>query len=516
MIHKLESLKAEWAKEKDVLFSALFLGMLAHLYMMTNKLPNIDDYISMFHYGAGYTSGRWLLALCGNFMFRIDGNYSLPLFNGFLFVLLLSLSITIFLKPFHDQNRWIKRIFAGLFVAFPTVTATMGFMFTVPFYGLAVLFMAIAFYLLITYKYGFLFSTILVCCSLGIYQAYWGLIAGFLLLYLISKCCIKECENKDIIILALKSFVTLLLGVLFYLLINTIMLKWQNVSMSGYQGLDQMSHFSLGRIPEIIKTAYGLFFGFVTDNYMYITCYAIIRVVIAIGYFIVVGFCIFLIIKERKDILKNLMLVLFTVLLPLAINSIYLLSNDTSSVHTLMCYSVVLVFWMPFVYLNGLKELLPWENVFGLIKYMYLVGVAVVTVLYVRFANIYYLNLELSFHETYSFMETLSTRMQMEEGYALDKPVYFYGMYKNGVNKNIWETRMVNQMIGNVDVTNVINSPMIRQNYFRVYLGQSIGEVYELSQAANHLSLIEKMPSYPDDGSIVITEEMIIVKLSDE
>lgn len=58
MFEKIKQEKIKWWNEKDVLITGVLVGILSHMYMMTNKLPNIDDYISIFHYGAGYTSGR--------------------------------------------------------------------------------------------------------------------------------------------------------------------------------------------------------------------------------------------------------------------------------------------------------------------------------------------------------------------------------------------------------------------------------------------------------------------------
>lgn len=515
MIDKIKMKKAEWWKEKDVLIAGLVVGVLSHLYMLTNKIPNIDDYISMFHYGGGYTSGRWLLALIGNFMFRIDGNYSLPFLNGTIFILLLSLSIMIFLKPFQFHSRWVKRIFAGLFVAFPTVTATMGFMFTVPFYGIAVLFMAIAFYILITYKYGFLFSIFLICFSLGIYQAYWGLVATFLLLYLIGMCMEVSNNNAKIVIHALKSLVALFLGVVFYLVINNLMLHFQGLEMSEYQGLNQMAQFEFSKIPGILRDAYINFFRLITDNYMYITWYGIIRGIIGFGYMITAVLCIIALIYNRKEMFKNIALIIFTVILPLAVNSIYIMCNEASSVHTLMCYSVVLVFFMPFVFMNGVGKLTTGTKLLCLTKCIYLVCVMLVTFFYVRFANIYYLNLELAFHETYSFMETLSTRIQEVDGYTDEVQIYFHGAYSHDINRSLWELRMVNQMSGTVDVSDVINSPLIRKNYFRVYLGNSLNEVSDVKLMEECYSVIEEMPSYPNDCSIVIINDIIVVKLSD-
>ncbi|MBQ7359966.1 MAG: glucosyltransferase domain-containing protein [Lachnospiraceae bacterium] len=515
MLKYIEQKKVEWWKEKDVLIAGTIVGILAHIYMMTNKLPNIDDYISIFHYGSGYASGRWLLALIGNSLFRIDGTYSMPFFNGVVFVLMLSLAIMIFLKPFRFKSRWVKRILAGLFLSFPTVTATMGFMFTAPFYGVAVLFMAIAFYILVSYKYGFLLSIFLVCLSLGIYQAYWGLIAGFLLLYLMLLCMDEESKELEIVVLAIKSFVTLLFGVVLYLIVNNIMLGIQGINMSEYQGLSEMGQFELSRIPEILKMAYGWFFGFTTENYLHITWYPYVRVVIAIGYVLTAMFGVQALIHNRKRAFKSIALTVFVAVFPLAVNSIYIMCNNGSFVHTLMCYSVVLVFFIPFIFIDGFKNGKLGKSVASGARYGYLFAVFIVIIFYIRFANIYYLNLELAFYETSHFMETLSTRIQDADNYSTDKPICFYGAYGESVNRNIWELRMVNNMTGTVDVGNVINAPLMRQAYSRVYLGNTFYELGDMSIIDKYEQQIKEMPSYPDDGSIVVMEDVVIVKFSD-
>lgn len=513
---KIKLKKAEWWQERDVLFTGIIIGILSHGYMMANKLPNIDDYVSIFHYGLGYPLGRWLLALMGNFMFRIDGVYSLPLFNGFFYVFTLSAAVTIFLKPFAFQSKWIKRGFAALFISFPTVTATMGFMFTAPFYGLAVLFMAVAFYILIQYRYGFLASMFLICFSLGIYQAYWGLIAGFLLLYLMALCMNDKTETAEVIRLAIKSLISLVLGVLLYLVINQMMLKIQGIDLSGYQGISQMGHLEISQIPEIIKNAYGYFFRLTRENYLYITWYSIIRIIIAAGYIISIVFCIAACIKNRKKVWKSIALIVFVSLFPLAVNSIYIMCNDATSVHTLMCYSVVLVFLIPFIFLNGITKDTLKNLTVPILQYGYLLAILLASVIYIRFANIYYLNLELAYEETYSFMETLSTRIQDMDNYSSDKQILFYGFYSKTINRNIWELRMVNHMTGTIDVDNVINSYLIRQNFSRIYLGNAFHEVSDKSIIDGHLAEIEQMPCYPDDGSIRIIDDVIIVKFSDQ
>ena len=41
--------------------SAVILGLAAHLYAFTNKLPNLDDTLNLFGTTYGRGSGRWFL-----------------------------------------------------------------------------------------------------------------------------------------------------------------------------------------------------------------------------------------------------------------------------------------------------------------------------------------------------------------------------------------------------------------------------------------------------------------------
>lgn len=515
MKDKFIKLKFDLLKQKDVFISAMFIGLLSHTYMFFNKLPGYDDYVSIFHYGSGYSSGRWLLGLIGNFMFRIDGVYSLPWLNGFFSLFLLSLSISLFLRPFHFDNKWIKRLFAALFISFPTLTSTMAFMFTIPFYSIAIFLLAIAFSLLIDYKYGYILSIFLVAFSMGIYQAYWCIIASFLLVYLISLCINNNADNIKIIYLSIKSFVVLLLGVIVYLLINKVILKWQGINLSSYQGLNETGTFNVSNIPSILSESYGWFFKFTTENYQHITWYPIIRKIILLAYIIsfigLIIHCIYL----RKKPLKLTALIGFTFFLPLTVNSIYIMCNNSSNVHLLMCYSVVVIFILPFVYFSNIEIKLSKITIASLLKTIYMLGLIIVICLYVRLANLFYLNLDLSYKETTSFMTTLSTRIQQTEGYTTDKLVYFHGIYPNEHNRTIWELRAVNTMHGGVDIREVVNTKMLRKNYFRIYSSVTFNELEDPNIISDLQEYLSHMSCYPNDNSIKVFDNYIIVKFSE-
>lgn len=71
--------------DKVTFIAAVAVGLISHMYMMTNKLPNYDDIKGMMDdYGSGFQSGRWALSLLGVFVKWTIGNYSVPWLNGMI------------------------------------------------------------------------------------------------------------------------------------------------------------------------------------------------------------------------------------------------------------------------------------------------------------------------------------------------------------------------------------------------------------------------------------------------
>jgi len=61
-----------------------------------------------------------------------------------------------------------------------------------------------------------------------------------------------------------------------------------------------------------------------------------------------------------------------------------------------------------------------------------------------------------------------------------------------------------------------INSPLMRHNLFRVYLGNPINEISDLTVIEKNWQQIQDMPDYPNDGSLAIIDDIIVIKLSDK
>ncbi len=184
-------------KRYKIIFLSVFIwGFISHGMTLFNKFSFHDDMVSLFGVGGTYTSGRWMLGIISTLVQLLyDGvHYSLPLFNGVVSFILLGLSLCIAVNILDIKSRLACVVISGLWITFPSVAGLFGFMFTAPYYSLAVFMAVSAAYLICKYKewYTFVAAVIIMGCSMGIYQAYIPFFMTILLAYFIKTTYLEE------------------------------------------------------------------------------------------------------------------------------------------------------------------------------------------------------------------------------------------------------------------------------------------------------------------------------------
>ena len=122
--------KKSW---KIAFVSAFVLGLLIHLYKLTNVLLVSDSLYNFYSSQNMVASGRWFLsAACA-----LGSYFDLPWLNGVLSLLFMSLAAVAVTEVFEMENPCLIAVSSGILVSVPSVYATMGFSFTSDGYMLA-------------------------------------------------------------------------------------------------------------------------------------------------------------------------------------------------------------------------------------------------------------------------------------------------------------------------------------------------------------------------------------------
>ncbi len=109
------------AATKQSFFAGVVMGLVCHLYLFTNLIPNHDAVFHLFQCDYGTASGRWFLPL----VLAWDGDYNMPWLQGVLSLLCLAGTVCITTRLLRIEKPLAIVITAALCTAFPTVAALL-------------------------------------------------------------------------------------------------------------------------------------------------------------------------------------------------------------------------------------------------------------------------------------------------------------------------------------------------------------------------------------------------------
>jgi len=493
-----------------IIMSFLFWCFFAHGMTLTNKYSFQDD-IYLFSSGTSYTSGRWFLgflsALRKHFML---GDISLPLFNGVTGLFYLLCTVLIVITLFDLKLTLSLIMLPGIMVVFPVITGMLGYNFTFPYYMLALL-LSSASVLLMCNNNVLLYAlaVILAACSVGTYQAFIPFTLSILTIQFIVYLLHSETFSAKEIIFQIGKRITFCVGfILLYALINRIVLSVLDTTLSDYQSISSMQTTNPFAYMGRIKTAYreyiypiglrsgklnSMFYGSIRRAYYASVALILIATII----------CIY---KHRKKGLLYLFTLSFSFfLLPLAINFITVMC-DLSTIHSLMVYSQCLVF----ILLLVMYEHFGFEK-----RRVYSVPLALllllVNVAYCKYDNTCYLKAELAQQRTIEYFSTLVSRIKSTPGYDDEYPVLW-------INPEKIEDKSLTDIYPLVEIRTIPYSDaseLVNTYSWNRFLSTWCAynpSVLDTSPTIENSAQVAQMPHYPDDGSIAIINNTLVVK----
>jgi hypothetical protein len=499
-------------KCKFAFLSAMIFGLIAHLYMFMNKLPNKDD-VGISGFGATFRLGRWFLWFLGSIAWHLGLVYSLSWVNGLITIVLLSLSAAIIVDLLEIDNNLSVIIISAVLTVFPSWTSTFFFMFASPYYAIAVFFMVLA--VVLDYKYNKkIIAAILIACSIGIYQAYIPFVASFYVTILITRIYENGYDVGKLFKKSISSLVTLGAGLLLYIIIMKISLALTAQQLSNYRGISGIGSYSISIIPNMMKRLIRDGIGVAFNDNLELSYGVILKlgylalyiVDIVIVVFSVVGFC------KNKEVKRARIFLLYCLAFIISVNLIFIMCPEEGAIYSLMTYSYAFLIILPVSIVDKAigSPIIEWKKVCIRLEYGVIAVGFTMVLAYCHFANAQYLSMQLGFNQTLSYYTTVITQIKSLEGYSDEMSVSLVYDDNHIEDATLYRNDIM-RAFDNSARDDVLEESYSREIFLQNFCGFSPKFVNIYGEYKDE---IDEMPNYPNEGSIKIIDNVVVVKFS--
>ena len=514
------SFKARIPRECAAAFAtALVCGILTHLYLLVNKLPNHDDILALFFKNDMLISGRWFLAVPS----AISSRMSVPWVNGLLSLFYIALCCALIVRLLGIKRVGLAVLISALLVTFPVIGHTLIYMFTADAYCFALLLAVLGIFLAKRGWRGALAGGVLLGLSLACYQVYIFFAVALVAAELLVSLAGGTDSPKTLLLRALRYAAAMAIGAAVYLAGLKILLAVRQVQLTDYMGIDSMAgSLSLVALLDGAVNAYKAYFGVFLGK-AYILNSSIQRVLFLLGNVFSLGLPLYAMLRRReKRAIVWALYALIALCFPLLMNGVYLVNSEI--VHSLMLYPLVIPLILPAALYGRIAPVLP-EGVPARRRQASLALLygmcAMMTFSSLYFAsrtNQTYLALELKFDNMLSLANRIVDRVEQAPEYSVDTPVWFQGtVYEGNYNPEKdgaflrasdtpatafgWEYGFF--------MNNMYFSSFVKQYVGVTFAQPDYSEVVRILETEEYLS----MPYFPSEGSVKYIDGILFIRI---
>lgn len=238
VLKKISSkIKVQW---KVCFFAAVVVGLLAHLYKITNWLPNWDSLVFRYSSQNMLALGRWFLPVVCSF----SSFYDLPFLNGIIAIVFHALSAVMMCRILNVERKVTAALIGAVMVSFPTVTSVMMYSYVADGYSIAFFLSTLAAWFMTKEKPRYILSAVIVALSTGIYQAYITVTIMLVLIKLIDDIIYQAVPFGMLLRKSLFMLLSGVCGVALYGVILKVLLAICDVGLLDYQGINSTASLS--------------------------------------------------------------------------------------------------------------------------------------------------------------------------------------------------------------------------------------------------------------------------------
>lgn len=502
--------------------AVMIVGIVAHGFVIFNRLSYHDNSASLYSLGATYESGRWGLGILYKIQLLTSKTFSVPVFNSVLSLIFIGLAAMAIVEIFRVNSKVIGAYIGAILVAFPVVTSIFSFMFTSWPYVLGFLLAVESAHILCKNLSAprVIAAALVLACSLGLYQAFLGVaVTIFLARLLMDVISGRITTVKRYASDGFAYLISLGLGLMLWQLIAVAFRTVKGVEAVVYKGME--AGYDISKLPSRLLVALQSFFAFDIEGINHLRYLRILFFAI----FIVALLQIVILLFKRVDgIALKIAAIIGTLLIPIGIKVIYLLStSDSYIVDSLMLYADVFEILIP-VFLIQELDTVSIKNAIlkkatKLLTWLQILAILVIAVGYIYLDNAAYLKMDLYQEEAVAYFTALLANIKSTDGFSDDMEIVFVGIEKIS-DGTIAEVASNEQMDG-VRLEKYYNSldNTIRYSGNLDFIREHCGYGNELVSMDDgtyaDMAEVKAMPTYPNDGGIAIIDNTLIVKFGE-
>ena len=508
-LKKLKShILPEW---KVCFFSALLVGLLAHLYKITNWLPNWDSLVFRYDSQNMIALGRWFLPVVCSF----SSFYDLPLLSGIIAIVFHALGAVCICKTLKIENKITAGLIGAVIVSFPTVVSVMMYNYVADGYAISFFLATLAALYMTKEKPKYIISAVLIALSIGIYQAYITVTIVLVLLHLIDELVFKNASFGVVLKKALYMLLTGVCSVAIYGVVLKVVLGIFSASLLDYQGASQaasLSNIDLAASLYVIKETFIKCFFDLTDG---------INLFVVLNGFVL----IFKVIYYVKSIIKNkvykkpaslFMIIILSAMLPFGAGALAFV-NPSVDYHNLMLmgYSA---FYLLFLILYE-RETESQEKYAAIKKWIVLLTTVIIVANQVVVANVSYHKAQMAYEKSYGVLIRIADRIeQTPEAENCDRLLVIGALE----NSDEYSVKLFTDMTGITDGYIIrADDETVGQSVFTSSLNDYCGKNYSFISGAEKKQITQRedvkaMESWPSRNCVRVVDDIVIVKLGAE
>lgn len=503
-----KKIKPAW---KTAFFASVVIGLLTHFYAITNDLPQSDGLFA-FDDASYAMEGRWFLKAAN----WLGSFFRLPWLDGIASVLWLALAAVVIVELFHISKTVGVVLVSAVMMTFPVVASHFSYIYCAPAYLLAMLLAVLAVYFTNRYRYGFIAGAVLLCFSLGIYQAYLAC-ALVLVLLLLAVHILDGDSLKAVLGRAARYFAMGVIGVVAYYAVLRIVLFATGAELLGIQGLPEvesggLSLFSLQGMGEAALRAVVSFAGTFFASGIFASLAARVA---GVAYLLLLIFLLMYIVVNKRAyaaVWRIAGLVLILLAVPFAVGILFFVSAG------LHFYSLMKMAYV-FLFIAGIvlcERFVRGENMRQLLlQWGAVITTGVLCLCFIVTDNIAYQNMHTRYEKAYGLCLRLVDRVEMLEGFEAGMPLMVYdGGYPDVYPQQNESERYLLNLVNTERNTFLLFHSGTYINFMRVYLNVEFERLPPEAEAeiANTAEFLA-MGSWPKADSVRIIDGVAVVKM---